>query len=298
MRLSRHYTPQHRYPSPAAGLSSQVTDRNRIFYALWATGVFLVILWGAFLGETLLGWDLRAHGGIRPREWSSLTGILTYPLLHGDWEHLWNNTASFFTLNTLLFYFYRSIAFRVWLGMYGTSGLLLWLFGNSGNHIGASGMVYALAAFLFLSGVIRDRAMLKRVSLVVVFLYGGMVWWMLPVEEHISWAGHTAGALVGVLWAVAFRKHGPVNDPVLPEETGPPPAWWLAAHPEFAEATEAVDVAGAAGEGADAPEAVSTDAPESNARNLRPVGGTEVTWHLKRDDSSGNRTSNGTPPPR
>jgi hypothetical protein len=159
-------------------------------------------------------------------------------------------------------------------------------------------MVYALAAFLFLSGVIRDRAMLKRVSLVVVFLYGGMVWWMLPVEEHISWAGHTAGALVGVLWAVAFWKHGPVNDPVLPEETGPPPAWWLAAHPEFAEATEAVDVAGAAGEGADAPEAVSTDAPESNARNLRPVGGTEVTWHLKRDDSSGNRTSNGTPPPR
>ena len=184
----------------------EVLDKNRLFYALWTTGLFIVLIWGVF----------------------------TYPFLHGDLEHLWNNTATFFTLNSLLFYFYRSIAARVWIGLFLISGIGLWVFAQGGNHIGASGVNYALAAYLFSSGAIRKSQLLLRVSLLVAFLYGGMVWWMLPIDEHISWEGHVAGAISGVLLAVITRRWGPLPDlalkPIDPEE--PLPDWWMSAHPE------------------------------------------------------------------
>ena len=122
-----------------------ITDRMRLGYALWFTMAFLLAIWSVFvLNETMeLGW--RKYG-VHPRSIEGLTGILTYPFLHGDWGHLWNNTMSFFTLNGFLFYFYRSIALRVWIWLFVLSGLLLWGLAVDGNHIGASGMIYGLAA--------------------------------------------------------------------------------------------------------------------------------------------------------
>ena len=160
--------------SPRAAAPA-VTDRMRLGYALWFTMVFLVAIWGVYiLNEVLeLGW--RKHG-VHPRRMEGLRGILTYPFLHGDWGHLWNNTMSFFTLNGFLFYFYRSIALRVWLWLFFVSGFMLWGLAVDGNHIGASGIIYGLAAFLFTSGVIRNNRLLLRVSLAVAFLYGGIVW--------------------------------------------------------------------------------------------------------------------------
>ena len=215
--------------------SQPVSDSMRLSYALWFTMVFLVAIWSVFaLNEILeLGW--RKHG-VHPRKLEGLRGILTYPFLHGDWGHLWNNTMSFFTLNGFLFYFYRSIALRVWALLFFLSGLLLWGMAVDGNHIGASGLIYGLAAFLFVSGVIRDNRLLLRVSLAVAFLYGGIVWWMLPIDDHVSWEGHLSGALVGGLLAVAYRKQGP-KDPVYVFERdeandAPLPEWWMAAHPD------------------------------------------------------------------
>lgn len=214
--------------------STVVTDRMRLGYALWFTMAFLIAIWGVFvLNETLeLGW--RKHG-VHPRSLDGLRGILTYPFLHGDWGHLWNNTMSFFTLNGFLFYFYRSIAFRVWLWLFFLSGTMLWGIAVDGNHIGASGLIYGLAAFLFTSGVIRNNRLLLRVSLAVAFLYGGIVWWMLPIDDHVSWEGHLSGAVVGTLLAVAFKRQGP-KDPVYNFEredpNAPLPEWWMAAHPD------------------------------------------------------------------
>ena len=85
----------------------------------------------------------------------------------------------------------------------------LWGLAVDGNHIGASGLIYGLAAFLFTSGVIRNNRLLLRVSLAVAFLYGGIVWWMLPIDDHVSWEGHLSGAVVGTLLAVAFKRQGP-----------------------------------------------------------------------------------------
>jgi membrane associated rhomboid family serine protease len=214
-------------------ITSLVPERDRLFYAFWATGAFLIAIWSVYaLNEVLeLGW--RSHG-VRPGEWAHWTGMLTYPFLHSDLEHLWNNTATFFTLNTLLFYFYRSLALRVWGLLYLISGLGLFFIGVGGNHIGASGIIYGLAAFLFTSGVVRRSEDLMRVSLLVAFLYGGMVWWMLPIEDHISWEGHLSGAVTGALLALAFRFQGPVDDPeFFPEgQTDPLPRWWAVHHPD------------------------------------------------------------------
>ena len=219
--------------SPRAAAPA-VTDRMRLGYALWFTMVFLVAIWGVYiLNEVLeLGW--RKHG-VHPRRMEGLRGILTYPFLHGDWGHLWNNTMSFFTLNGFLFYFYRSIALRVWLWLFFVSGLMLWGLAVDGNHIGASGIIYGLAAFLFTSGVIRNNRLLLRVSLAVAFLYGGIVWWMLPIDDHVSWEGHLSGAIVGTLLAIAYRRQGP-KDPTYRFEredpNAPLPDWWMAAHPD------------------------------------------------------------------
>jgi hypothetical protein len=124
---------------------------------------------------------------------------------------------------------------RIWGLLFVTSGLGLWLFATGGNHIGASGLIYALAAFLFVSGVVRDSKLLLRVSLVVAFLYGGMVWWMLPIDGHISWEGHLSGAVSGLAIAVFYRATGPSSDlPIFTpdEDEEPLPEWWAQAHPE------------------------------------------------------------------
>ena len=211
----------------------EVLDKNRLFYALWTTGLFIVLIWGVYGINEAYALNWRRWGN-HPRDWDHVWGVFTYPFLHGDLEHLWNNTATFFTLNSLLFYFYRSIAARVWIGLFLISGIGLWVFAQGGNHIGASGVNYALAAYLFSSGAIRKSQLLLRVSLLVAFLYGGMVWWMLPIDEHISWEGHVAGAISGVLLAVITRRWGPLPDlalkPIDPEE--PLPDWWMSAHPE------------------------------------------------------------------
>lgn len=212
----------------------KVPDRDRLFYALWSTAFFLVLVWGVYWINELYALNWRRFGN-HPREWDAWHGIFTFPFLHGDLKHLWNNTAAFTTLNGLLFYFYRSIALKTWWTLFLLSGTGLWICAAGGNHIGASGLIYALASFLFVSGVIRRSALLLRVSLVVAFLYGGMVWWMLPIDQHISWEGHIAGAVSGVITALWLRKQGPLPDSNLfpesfPEE--PLPSWWAEAHPD------------------------------------------------------------------
>ena len=206
----------------------------RLFYALFFTITFLLIIWGIYLIDIIYELELTAHGN-RPRELRGIKGIVTFPFLHGSLSHIWNNTASFFVLNGLLFYFYRSLAVRVWVISFLMSGTLLWMFGGGGNHIGASGMVYALASFLFLSGIVRKNILLLRITLLVVFLYGGMVWLMLPIKEHVSWEGRLAGAFSGAVLAFYYRKTGPKNNTYKYELTEGAdealPEWWMRGNP-------------------------------------------------------------------
>ena len=171
-----------------------------------------MVIWGVFLIDEQFGLELRRFGN-RPLKADGLAGILAMPLLHGDFQHLWGNTVSFFSLNALLLYFYRNLGFKVLGWSWLATGCLLWLSGADGNHIGLSGVIYSLSAFLFLSGLIRQAPRLIRVSMVVAFLYGSIVWGVFPIEVGVSWQGHLSGAVVGSFLAIAWRKQGPQRPP-------------------------------------------------------------------------------------
>lgn len=187
----------------------QRQDKLRLFDALLFNVAFLLIIWALWwVDYTEPSVNLK-YWGTRPRSVQGLIGIVTTPFLHGSFDHIKGNSLSFLSLSTFLIFFYRSIAFKVMGWLYIGSGVLLWLIAVGGNHIGASGVIYGLASFLFLSGVVRKNPLLLRVSLAVAFLYGSIIWWILPIDPTISWEGHLAGALVGGILALAYRNQGP-----------------------------------------------------------------------------------------
>ncbi len=145
--------------------------------------------------------------GVIPRDVNGLFGIVTGPLVHGDWEHLMNNSISLFLFGAALFFFYRKIAIKVWLIIYFVSSAMVWLFARGGvAHVGISGVIYGLGFFLFFSGTMRKNRRLAVISLLLTLFYGSMVWGVLPGDPRISWEAHLMGAILGVLLAVYYRK--------------------------------------------------------------------------------------------
>ncbi len=165
------------------------------------------LMWLIMIVQALAGWDPGAWG-VFPRSVWGLTGIFTSPFLHGDFGHLAANTAPFFLLATAVLYFYRPIAWKVLPLLYLLPGLWVWIASTRGPHIGASGVVYGLAFFLFFSGVFRKNLQSLTIALVVSFFYGGMVWGVLPADPHVSWEGHLFGAIAGIVTAYFLRKQG------------------------------------------------------------------------------------------
>lgn len=166
--------------------------------------LFVMALWIVFWVETRFGINLNPYG-IYPRTWEGLRGIAFGPFIHGSLEHLFNNSVPLFVLTAALFYFYRRIRWRVLiLGLFFT-GLATWAIGRPSLHIGASGVVYLLASFLFFKGIFSKQYQLTALALAVVFLYGGMLWYVFPVNPEISWEGHLSGFFVGLVFAFLFK---------------------------------------------------------------------------------------------
>lgn len=195
-------------------------DFQRIVLASAYPLFFIFTLYVIKTLEIGMGWDF-SHIGIYPQEKKGIIGILTSPMIHSGFSHLLANTLPIFFLSWCLFYFYRSIApaifFIIWIG----EGLIVFLIGKPGWHIGASGIIYGLAFFLFFSGILRKHVPLIAISLLVTFLYGSLVWRMIPhlSPSNISWEGHLGGAIMGTLCAFAFSRYGPQKpDPFANEE--------------------------------------------------------------------------------
>ncbi len=169
---------------------------------------FVALLWLIKISEGLLGVDLRTFG-VYPLSISGLRGVLFSPLIHGGYEHLVSNTFPVLILGTALFYFYSELGLRITLLAWLMSGIWVWVFAREAYHIGASGIIYSWAAFLFVSGVIRRHPRLMALSLLVAFLYGSMVWGIFPLREKVSWEGHLMGMLAGVILALFYRAEGP-----------------------------------------------------------------------------------------
>lgn len=171
---------------------------------------FVLAIWAVKIIELSFGISFIPYG-VLPRHTSGLVGIIFYPLIHSNFEHLISNSFPILFLITALFYFYPSSSMKVLVLIYFVSGVLLWIIGRESYHIGASGVVYGLITFTFFSGIIRwDRRSIV-LSLIVTFLYGGFTWGVLPIDEKVSWEGHLSGALIGIICAFFFRKNDPYD---------------------------------------------------------------------------------------
>jgi hypothetical protein len=106
-----------------------------------------------------------------------------------------------------LFYFYKNIAWKILVYGILLSGFLTWLIGKSGNHIGASGLIYVVVSFIFFKGIFAKYYRLIALSLITIFLYGSMIWYVFPIKDGMSWEGHLSGLITGLFFALIFRKH-------------------------------------------------------------------------------------------
>jgi len=176
--------------------------------------ILVLAMWVTFLFN--INYNLHLENfGLQPHLKHGLIGILLMPLLHENLEHIFSNSIPILVAGGFLFYYFKNYAWliigSIWIG----GGTILWFIGESGtNHVGASGLVYGLVFFLLVSGVIRGHRQLAAVALLMVFLYGSLMWGLFPeyvrlLRENISWEGHLGGAIVGTLMAIILIKRGP-----------------------------------------------------------------------------------------
>ncbi len=182
-------------------------------HATAVTATFVLLLWLLEVLDLSFGLNL-SRLGVYPRELQGLPGVLAAPLIHGGWLHLISNSFALLVLGTVLLYGYPRSALAllvlVWLG----SGIGVWLFARGSYHFGASGLTHGLMFFIFVSGILRHDRLSIALSMIVFFLYGGMVWTVFPTGPGVSFESHFFGAIMGVTGAfVLFGR-----DPLPPEK--------------------------------------------------------------------------------
>lgn len=183
--------------------------------------LLVAVMWIVFWADHLFPLIDFYKWGVLPKVVSSWKGIFLMPLIHSktDVAHIVNNSFPIAVLLGALIYYYREIALRVFSLSWIFTGLGVWLFAENANsfHIGMSGVIYALAGFLFTSGVLRKYRPLQAISLFVAFVYGSLIWGIFPMEPHVSWQGHFMGLLTGVILAFIYKKQGPQSPKYLYE---------------------------------------------------------------------------------
>jgi membrane associated rhomboid family serine protease len=167
--------------------------------------LFVLAIWTVYWFEIRFSNDLTEFG-VYPRTLEGLRGVFFSPFLHGSLDHLYSNTIPAFLLIAALRYFYRDNFWQVVLYGILFSGILTWIIARESYHIGASGLIYVLVSFIFFKGIRSQYYRLVSLSLVIIMVYGGMIWYVFPdIEEGISWEGHLAGLITGLVMAVIFK---------------------------------------------------------------------------------------------
>jgi membrane associated rhomboid family serine protease len=191
-------------PDPAYTRSARAHANFRL--AIRIAVAFVALLWLIQLSNWAL--DLGPGNlGVRPRELAGLPGILVAPLIHGGFEHLLANTPPLLVLGTTMLYLYPQSIPKVLPAVYLGPGIAVWLFGGQGSiHIGASGIVYGLASYILVAGIIRRDRRAIAAALLVCFMYGALIWGVLPIQVGVSWEAHLAAAIIGVLLGIALRR--------------------------------------------------------------------------------------------
>ena len=172
--------------------------------------IYIVSIWVIYWIEINFGFNFNKFG-VFPRDLVGFRGVFLTHFIHSDVSHLFNNSIPLFVLLVSLFYFYKDVAFKVLLVGGFFTGFLTWIIARESFHIGASGIVYLLFSFVFFSGIIKKHYRLVALSLIIIFLYGSMIWYVLPIKDGMSWEGHLSGFLTGFIFAIIKRKKGIVK---------------------------------------------------------------------------------------
>lgn len=189
-------------------------EEKKILRSLFIPFLFVFLLWAIHLVQVIGDFKL-GFLGVYPLKWSGLIGIITGPLIHGNFSHLIANSVPLIILGAFLVYFYDSLAYRIFIMIYLVTGFWVWVFARDAYHIGASGVVYGLATFILTSGIIKKNTRLSSVALIVVFLYGSLIWGIFPElfpKENISWESHLMGIIAGIVFAWYYKDSGPQKD--------------------------------------------------------------------------------------
>lgn len=248
-------------------------EKIRIYRSLFYPALFILLLWIIKATDILFDLGLNNYGLI-PLKSNGLIGIFTAPLLHADLAHLFANSVPLFILGTFLFYFYKEIAWMMLALLYLITGIWVWTFARgTGVHIGASGIIYGLASFLFFSGIIRRDKSLLVITMLVAFLYGGLVWGVFPQlfpGKPISWESHLMGFLAGLVLAVYYRGQGPQKKSYdwgeETDEDDPEDAYWKKEAPPPGPMEKKQQEAH----------------PEGPTDKAQSAGPTEILYHLKK----------------
>jgi len=185
-------------------------EKRIVRHSLFVSCSFIIVLWLIKLYEIEFNLDFSSWG-LLPHSLRGLRGIFFSPLIHANLEHLIANTIPLFILTFTLFFFYRKSSYSIFILIYLFSGFFVWIGGRDALHIGVSGVIYGLAAFLFLSGIISFNIRLLTIAMIVSLVYGGMFWGIFPVKPDISWESHLWGGISGLGFAVLYRNSASLN---------------------------------------------------------------------------------------
>ena len=169
--------------------------------------LYILVIWMLYFIEIKFGYNFNKYG-VYPRDFKGLRGVFLTHFIHSNTAHLFNNSIPLFVLLLSVFMFYKEVALKVL--AYGAllTGFLTWIIARESYHIGASGVVYLLFSFVFFSGLLKKHFRLVAVSLIVIFLYGSMIWYVLPIKDGMSWEGHLSGFVVGLVFAFLYKNKG------------------------------------------------------------------------------------------
>jgi membrane associated rhomboid family serine protease len=194
--------------SESRSLNNPREDSRRLKRSFTIVAAFTAVLWLIKIVAVMAGANLARYG-VYPGQPGGLTGIIWAPLIHTSFSHLFANTPPLLLLGTALLYGYPRSAKIVIPAVYIGSGLGVWLFARDAYHVGASGLTFGFMSFVFTVGVLRWDKRATALSLVVFFLYGGMIWGIFPSKPEISFESHFFGAMIGIVMAVLLRDYDP-----------------------------------------------------------------------------------------
>jgi membrane associated rhomboid family serine protease len=182
-------------------VKSPTSLKKQLIWVSYIVGLFLVIeavnmLTGRYFNQF----------SIYPRELTHLPYIFSAPFLHANLTHFASNVVTLAVFSFLLLQFGAKRFLTVSFGLIILTGLLVWAFGRSSFHLGASGVIYGFFGYLVFAGFLSKRFFLIVISVLVAFFYGSMIWGVLPSRPYISWESHLFGFIAGLCLAWFLRK--------------------------------------------------------------------------------------------